>query len=100
MSTEFQAVLPSSQKEGARLRWQSQPRQQGRTQDAWISSGGTSGGDGRRKTESSARTLRRSFPFCSFDGHYNFICAHHVQPAAGRRFNGARVISQLLNFLA
>lgn len=39
-------------------------------------------------------------PLGSFDGYYNFICAHHVQPGSSRGFDSARVSAQLLNLLA
>ena len=64
-----------------------------------VSRRGTSG-QPAGKIKSSVRRLRRSFPGGSFDWHYNFIWPYHVQPAARRDFDGARVGTQLLDFQA
>jgi hypothetical protein len=54
--------------------------------------------DNRQAKSNPGRPLRRSFPNCSFDGHYNLVWAHHVQPAASSQFDSAWVSTQLFNF--
>lgn len=65
-----------------------------------VSSGGTSGGDGRRTNSFQRPPLRKSLPLGSFDGHYNLVSTNHVEPAARGRLDGARVTAQLLDLLA
>lgn len=40
----------------------------------------------------------KSLPYGSFDGHNNFISAHHVQARTRSRFDSARVFVQAVNF--
>ncbi len=69
--------------------------QLGRHSRRVVSSRGTSG----RPAGKQIRAVRRNerFPYCSFDGYYNFICAHHVQPATNGSFDGAWIGAQLLD---
>jgi hypothetical protein len=67
--------------------------------DAWISSGETGGMRlaGRELKPAPSDTSELS-PTCSFDGHYNLVGAHHVQPRTRGRLDSARIVAQLINF--
>ena len=41
--------------------------------------------------------FRRSFPGCSFDGHYNLVCANHIQTSARSGLDGSWVSAKLLD---